>query len=167
MIANRRPYFLNHSTKTTSWTHPSALQNQSLTLRPSSSNNSAGSNQVESPTSSLCSSCSELFRGKRQEKALGVACPYPVPRNQTLLQVESSANEGCHLCHLRWGQLDSRERGLLEGCTRINYGFWHDAGGLGLAFGYHYPNRDHGQKKGYLTKSVLCLTKTRRLCLDL
>jgi hypothetical protein len=161
--ADGQPHFFDQNTKTTSWTDPSTSQNQSLALPPASPRTSARSIKVQSPASTLCSSCSELFRGTRHEKALGGACPYPVPGNQTLLKLESSAENGCHLCYLCLGQLNSQEKSLLEGCSKINYGFWRDAGALGIAFEYHFPNSDHGQRKPYLTKSFLCQPKISRL----
>jgi len=65
------------------------------------------------------------------------------------------------------GQLNSQEKSSLEGCSRINYGFWRDAGGLGITSEYHFPNSDHGQRKSYLTKSFLCQPKISRLQFDL
>jgi hypothetical protein len=161
--ADGRPYFVKYNTQITSWTNPSTSQNQSLALRPAPPRTSTRSIKVQSSASTLCSSCSELFRGTRQEIALGVACPYPVPGNQTLLELESSAKNGCHLCYLRLGQLGGGEKSLLEGCSKINYGFGRDALGLGITFEYHFPNSDHGQRKPYLTQSFFCQPKISRL----
>ncbi len=109
------------------------------------------------PISTLCSSCDGLFCGIRQEKAVGAACISPVPGNQTPRNLEQSANNGCHLCYIRWGQLTSEERKSLDDSSVIKYGFVNDTNGNEMNFRYVLREPILDRKKLYVNKTLLFL----------
>lgn len=132
------------------WIDPSAL---------SGLHNLAGktrdqASQIQWRDPHLCSFCEKLFTGTRKDKPLGITGEYPT--NQTLLEVELSAQNGCHLCFIRMENLSTHERAELQGCVQIQFGFWTDKWGLGLAFEYFYPvDPAIKRKKPCLSKDIL------------
>jgi hypothetical protein len=101
--------------------------------------------------SRLCQACRSIFQGQRKDKPLGVTATHPFP--QTLQELQSSAEQGCHLCYIRWHDLPPADRKALEGCSRVTFGFWQSSIGDGIAFEYFYSRPQGG--KSCLTKSVL------------
>jgi hypothetical protein len=98
----------------------------------------------------LCSFCEKLFTRSRKGKPLGVAAEHPT--NQTLLEMELSAQNGCHFCFMRMEQLSIRERAELHGWVQIQFGFWTDRRSLGVAFEYFYPVQLARKEKPCLSK---------------
>ncbi|CZR67858.1 uncharacterized protein PAC_17757 [Phialocephala subalpina] len=108
-----------------------------------------------SPTddlSTLCQPCASIFRSQYKDKPLGVTATHNFP--QTVEQLQSSAESGCHLCYIRWDDLTPKDREALRGCAKITYGFWKSKIGNGIAFEYFYPTPP-ATGKPYLTVSVL------------
>lgn len=102
--------------------------------------------------SNLCQTCTSMFQGERKDKPLGVTATQPL--NQTLQELESSAENGCHLCYIRWHDLSPAERLALTGCEKVTFGFWKSRVGDGIAFEYFYAQLQV-QPKPCLTKSVM------------
>lgn len=105
---------------------------------------------MDIPTSAK--TCRSIFQGNRKTMPLGVTAPHPL--NQTLKELQSSAENGCHLCFLRWHDLSPAERLALTGCEKVTFGFWESRVGDGIAFDYFYA-QPQGKPKLCLTKSVL------------
>lgn len=102
--------------------------------------------------SNLCTPCRNIFLGTRKDKSLGVTATNPF--QQTLQELQASADNDCHLCYIRWHDLSLKEREDLQGCTKVTFGFWKSSVGDGIAFEYFYP-RPPQDGKLCLTKSVL------------
>jgi hypothetical protein len=103
--------------------------------------------------SNLCQTCSSIFRGNRKDKPLGVTGRHPL--NQTLQELQSSAENGCHLCYIRWNDLSAADKLALRGCVKVNFGFWESRVGNGLAFEYFYAIQPLEERTPCLTRSLL------------
>src|SRR5271155_4809622 len=92
--------------------------------------------------SPLCTTCSQLFIGHRQDQDRAHRdVMYPI--DQAFLALEDSGRDRCHLCFLRWQQLSSEERAQLQSCSRIEYAFTPTQ----LVFRYHYSNPLDAEKE--------------------
>lgn len=101
---------------------------------------------------SLCQTCRSIFEGQRKDKPLGVTAAHPF--KQTFQELQSSAEQGCHLCYIRWQDLSPADRVALQGCIKVTFGFWQSSVGDGIAFEYFYP-RLSKDGNSCLTKSVI------------
>jgi hypothetical protein len=72
--------------------------------------------------------------------------------NLTLENIETSAEQGCHFCHLQLRNLKETERTGLSGCKRIEIEGHKDWGHEtpSLVFTYYYPHlNDDGDRRMY------------------